>query len=200
VSGSKSWAEAKKAHRNTVLSTTITLRGDLVDEVDRLEEEMVEAAKVDKTENREPEAPRIAERIQDIEREAAESEVEFTFRGLGRGQFAKLIADHPPRADGERDLFEATDLPYNAETFPPALMAMCCISPAELAGDLGNGKIDEQVLGEWREIHDEWNAGQVTDLWRTCLATNTGVGTTPKSRAASALLALRNSENNSPTA
>jgi hypothetical protein len=184
VSGGKSWSEAKKAHRRTRLSVTATLRGDLVDEVDRLEEEMRAAAEVDKAENRDAVAPRIAERIQDLQAEAAESEVVFTFEGLGRGAWAKLIASHPPRTDDEQDSYGGTKLPYNPETFPPALMAACCVEPAELRGD----------LDEWREIHDEWNAGQVANLWQTCLAANTGVGITPNSRAASELLARRASE------
>lgn len=190
MSGGKSWAEAKKAHRNTRLSVTVTLRGDLVDEVDRLEAEMRAAAEQDEAENRDPQAPRIAERIQDLQAEAAESEVTFTFQGLGRGTWAKLIADHPPRTDHESDGYGGEKLPYNPETFPPALLAACCVEPPDLAGD----------LDEWREIHEEWNAGQIANVWDACLASNTGVAPTPKSRAASELLARRASESNSPTA
>lgn len=186
----KSWSEAKKAHRNTRLSVTVTLRGDLVDEVDRLEAEMAEAAKVDATENRDPVALRIAERIQDLEREAAESEVTFTFEGLGRGQMAKLTAAHPPRTDDEGDVFGAEKLPWNPETFPPALLAASCVEPAELAGN----------VEEWTEIHTEWNTGQVANLWGCCLQANNGVGITPKSRAAYDVLARRSSGNNSDTA
>lgn len=179
-----SWADLKKQHRNTRQSTRVTLRGDLLDEVERLEADMRREAEIDKWQNRDPVALQIAKAIQVLEEQARESEVEFTFEALGRGEYAKLIAAHRPTA-AQKELY-GEYLEWNADTFPPALLAASCAEPAELAGN----------LAEWTEIHTTWSNGQVTRIWNTCVLANAGVADTPKSLEASEALRERGSGRN----
>lgn len=170
------WAVLKKAHRNTVQSTKVTLRGDLLDEVGRLEEDMRRETAKDEWENRTPVGPQIAQRIRALEEEARESEVTFSFEGLGRGDYARLISQHKATPEQETEL--AQELMWNPETFPPALMAASCLEPAELRGN----------VAEFTEINDTWSVGQVTRLWACCLNANSLVADSPKSDLASAAL------------
>jgi hypothetical protein len=167
----------------------ITLRGDLLNEVERLEEQMQRESEVDEWENRTPVAPQIAKQIKALETEARESEVEFVFEGLGQGAFAKLQAAHPATAKNKRDL-GIEELQWDPEAFPPALLAASCLEPEELKGN----------LPEWTDIHQGWSSGQVMRLWSACLTANSVVAETPKSERASEILRLLGSENSSTTA
>jgi hypothetical protein len=183
------WAQLKNMHANARQTVMLCVRGDLVDEISRLEELMRREDEADQNLNRHPVAPQIARQIQALEAEAREAEAEFTFQGLGQGQFAKLQAAHPATAENKKTL-GTDDLEWNPDTFPPALMAASCIAPPELAGN----------VEEWTEIHQNWSNGQVLRLWATCMAANAMGADTPKSRHASDLLRRLDSANNSTTA
>ena len=183
------WAQRKKDHRNTVRSATVPLRGDLLDEVDRLEDELVRAEEADARLNRHPVAPSIADRILALEEEARQSEVRFSFEGVGRGRYARLASEHPA-TDEQKEELDGVELEWNPETFPPALLAESCVEPAELRGD----------VQEWTEIHENWSVGQVNRLWQACSIANAGVAESPNSQLASVALRRRNSATSSPTA
>jgi len=187
-----SWAELKKTRRNTVRSVRMTLRGDLLDEVALLEEQMRREAEIDERENRTPVAPGIARKIQELEAEARKSEVLFKFEGRGSGEYALMQAQHPATPEVKKRLGIAADaeLEFSPETFPPALMAASCLEPAELAGN----------VEEWTEIHQTWSNGQVMRLWATCMAANAMVSDSPKSDRASEILRQVASESSSTTA
>lgn len=182
--GSQSWQARKKRHSTPIVSVSVSLRGDLVDQLEVLEEELRQVRKDDAMSNREPEAPAIARKIQEIESEAHEDEVLFKFKALGRGPFARLMAEHPPTAEQQAAAGSDIHLPYNVDTYPPALYAASCIEPVELAGN----------LEEWTEIHEEWSVGQNSNLWRACNAANAGVAEIPKSVAASVVLQQNSSD------
>jgi hypothetical protein len=181
-----SWAQLKKLRRNTVKSVRLTLRGDLLDEVELLEEHLRREQEKDEWENREPVAPKIAAQIQELEAEARESETVFKFEGLGQGEFAVLQAAHPATEEVRKKLGlpEDQSLEWNPETFPPALMAASCIEPLELKGN----------VEEWTEIQQTWSNGQVNRLWGACLSANMMVAETPKSARASEITLRRNSK------
>jgi hypothetical protein len=184
-----SWAAIKKLHSNARQSVTLCVRGDLVDEIAKLEQQMAREDEDDQRVNRHAVAPQIARQIQELEAVAREAEVTFTFQGLGQGRFAKLQAQHPATAENKQQL-GTDELEWNPETFPPALMAASCIAPAELAGN----------DAEWLEIHQSWSNGQVLRLWATCMAANAMGADTPKSQRASEILQRLGSANSSTTA
>ena len=187
--GALPWAVLKKARRNTVKSVRVTMRGDLVDEVERLEEDMRREEEIDKWENRLPVAPQIARKIRELEDEARDSEVEFIFEGLGRGEFAKLQAAHPA-TDASKTELGTQELEWDPHTFPPALMAATCIAPGELRGN----------LEEWTDIHENWATGQAMRIWMACISANTAVADSPKSDLASEVLRRLGSGSSSTTA
>lgn len=175
-----SWAQLKARHVNTRVSVRIAMAADLVDEVDQLEVELERAKQVDKWSNDMDTAPAIAERIQALEAEIRATEVTFTFEALSRVAHHKLVALHPPTAEQLKLVADEPELtvPWNPDTFPPAMMAASCVAPAELAGN----------VTEWADIHDNWSTGPVMKLWKACNTANAGVVEAPKSAAASAVL------------
>ena len=171
-----SWALLKGQHSNLVRSVPVVMRADLLDQIDRLEAELIEIRQEDERVNRVALAPHIAEQIRELEKQALASEVRFAFRGLGRGEFARIQAAHPATDEIKAEFGENTDI--NPRTWPPALMAASCIEPPELAGN----------LAEWVQIHEEWSDGQVMRIWATCMGANAGVAGPPKSAIASEVL------------
>jgi len=178
------WAEARGQMVQALESCTIPSRADLVDRHEQLADALRVARAGDEEHNRDPLAPAIAEQIRDLEQQIAASEWRFTFRGIGRRPYRRLVAEHPPRPDQVAAAKEAGLVAeFDDETFPPALMAAAAASVTIVA-------TGEQVEGvDWEEIWADWSIGQTTRLWRTCLVANTGVADVPKSAAASAVLA-----------
>lgn len=182
----RSWANIKAAHQRTHVSTTVALAAAAADEYDRLEEELPAVRHADAQENRDALAPGIARRLEDLAEELRASQVTFTFRGLGRAAYRRLLIEHPATQDqtdsaGE---FGLGALEYNVETFPPALLKACCVGLMDADGDVIDvGEID------WADVWDTWSHGQTQRLWRTCVAANTAVADVPKPVAGSATTA-----------
>lgn len=180
----QSWQELKSKHTNTRTSVRIPWDGAAADEAARLAADLPRVQEDDARENRDPQAPELARRIDELERRAKDSEVTFSFEGIGRRQYQMLIEAHP--ATPEQNETAGQRLSYNPDTFPPALMAASCVEPAELRDN----------LPEWEEIHDEWSTGQNACLWHAVVQANARVNEAPKSRLASTILAMNASEQN----
>lgn len=87
--------------------------------------------------------------------------VTLRFRSIGRKNYDRLVADHPP-TDKQVEEHQAQfgqPAPYNADTFPPALIAASCIEP-------------KLTLTEVEQLFDEWNAAELTELFATAVAVN----------------------------
>lgn len=179
-----SWAQLKSQYRPSVQSTQVTLRADLLDQVQRLEREMLAVRVEDEQTNRVAQAPAIAERIRELEAQARASEVTFAFQAMGRGAFAELQAAHPPTKEQKAEFGEEVE--FNPVTFPPQLLAATCIEPPDLAGN----------LAEWTNIHQNWSEGQVMRIWTTCINANAMVAHSPKSAMASEVLRQASSGSN----
>lgn len=189
----RSWADVKAARSNTRVTVRIAYDSRAADDAERLDAELARVRDEDERHNRLPQAPALAERIQQLEQQVRDSEVEFTFEGLGRRKYQLLMEAHP--ATEAQEAMAETKLAYNLATFPPALMAACCVEPAELHSgvDEQGNLLDEKALAEWVEIHDEWSPGQVGRLWRACQQANGGAVEPPKSHLASVILATNDS-------
>lgn len=87
--------------------------------------------------------------------------VEMRFRALGRKRYDELVRAHPPKdiAGEDGKVKKSTD-PYEYETFAPALVAACCVEP-------------EMTVEQATELFEEWNAGEVMELWVAALSVNT---------------------------
>lgn len=171
----------------TVKSVRISLRGDLVHEIEQLQEVLQAERMRDEVENRVPVAPKIAKRIVELTDQATAAEVEFTFRSIGRRAWRDLVAEHPP---AEEEKKQGAD--FNTETFPAAAMAAACVTPAGASLEKFEQLRDGDVIGD-----RQWN-----DLWATVHAANTGGSGIPLSAAAFAMARgiTENSESRGTTA
>lgn len=154
-------AKAKTARVRLVLD------GDLLDRQLQLNEQLAAA------EDDSDAALAVAREIVELEAEIDEAGVEFVFRGMGRGRWRKLLAEHPP-TDEQKTL----GAEFDVDTFPFHAMAACLVEPALTVDDL-------QALEE--DALDEVSFGQ---LWAACLKACLGSGANhPSSAAARRLLA-----------
>lgn len=147
----------------------ILLDGELVNRIDALEIELATAMVEDQRENRPPNAPVVAARLQVAEAERDASEIELEFVGLGRGRWELLKTEHPVPED------LAGLVEWNPDTFPPAAVRACCTNleaqfDPELLADLGLESIDE--VPDW--LANELDVAQWSTVWRTVLAANLG--------------------------
>ena len=77
---------------------------------------------------------------------------DIRIRALPRKQYRELLETHPP-ADSD----EKAD--WDAETFPPALIAASCVDP-------------ELTLEQAQQIWDEWEAAEAGPLFLACWGLN----------------------------
>lgn len=152
----KSVADVLKKASRATKSVSICLAGDLVAEYEELTAELERITMAAPTTDRlsggvksDPQAVKVAKRIQELEAEMAESTVAFRFRALPAKQWSDLIAKHP---DPKKERL------VNQETFVPAAIAACCVDPegmddpeqaAELFDTLSAGQQDELFEGAW---------------------------------------------------
>jgi hypothetical protein len=87
----------------------------------------------------------------------------FTFQGLGRLAFARLLAEYPPPGDQTADAKQAgRDAPeYDLERFPAALLAASCAAPALTIADF-----------EGLYSDPAWNADELGSLFAAALSVN----------------------------
>ena len=160
------------------VSVSICVRGDLVAEHDRLDGELRRVRDEDDSENRLPRAPQVAQKIRDLEDQIRDAEVEFTFRGVGRRVLTDLETAHPATAEQQDAQEDGSKLSWNPQTYPPALVAASCVTPAGI------------TPARAEHAFETWSAGQWSKLWRACLAANFGSADPgPKSVLASVILA-----------
>lgn len=80
----------------------------------------------------------------------------FTMRAIGSKAYDVLVAVHPPTADQKKD-----QMTYNPDTFGPALIAACSVSPS-------------LTPNEAKELwdSDEWSRGEVMALFSAAVEVN----------------------------
>ncbi len=93
--------------------------------------------------------------------------VRFSFRSIGRKAYEKLREEHPPTEEQQKQAreeglsvglsAEMSRLQWNADTFPPALVAAASYEP----------KISEEEAWELFHISDDWNQAELTALFVT---------------------------------
>lgn len=98
------------------------------------------------------ERKRIAEEIHLVEEMMSESTYDFTFRSISPKRYSDLVAKHPDKTGKTM---------WNPFTFPPALIAACCISP--------EGMDDPERL---QELLDKLSAAQQQELLQAAWAVN----------------------------
>ncbi len=98
--------------------------------------------------------------------------VTFTFRSIGRVAMRDLLDAHKPTPDQRRELREAqklvgipshrrAELPFNSDTYPPALIAACCVSPA---------MTEDEATELWES--EAWGEGELMSLFEAAQLVN----------------------------
>lgn len=163
----RSAAEVLAMAKAKTARVSLCLDGDLYDEHQQLEQQLLEAEKADDG-SLAGNVGDLAERIVELEEQMKAAEVEFVFKGMGRGKWRKLLADFPPSEDEAKQGAE-----FSIDEFPFEAMAACLTEPVMTAGQLK--ELNESALSEV----------QFSMIWGACLAANVGSGATrPESVAA----------------
>lgn len=159
--------------QRTKTRTTVYLDADADLEIERLDEAL-EDAKVHDAQTNEPDtAPAIARQIIELKEQSKDCEVEFVFAGLGHRQYTDLQRAHQPSEEQKSKAKEIGQrASWNEDTFPPALLAASCVSPAGTD------------VAWWLDKYENWTFGQMTRLFRVCLGAQVGVLEPPKALAA----------------
>ncbi len=151
----------KKRAKPRQRTVKICLDGDLSNEWGRLADAYDAAVRADARENRLPEAPALAEQMDEL-RDRMEAETEpFTFRQIGYQAWTDLMVESPPT-----DVQIERKLDHDPVTFQPKAVAASLIAPA-------------LEPGEFAELLPDLTAGQFARLWDACVAVNTGDNRVP---------------------
>jgi hypothetical protein len=105
------------------ITVPVCLAGDVAGELENLEAELGQLGEWKPTSLGEVNpAYELQERLEQARQRAREASVEFRFRALGHRGYSNLIAAHPA-PEGSKE-------PYDAGTFLPALLSVCCVEPS----------------------------------------------------------------------
>ena len=118
----------------------------------------------------------LAQKVNDLEEQMKESTVEFLIRGLKRGDWNELVAEHAPR-DGH-----ALDKSYgfNFDTLMAAAIPKCITSVENHAGK----PLEFDVDAEWEPLAEDMTDSQYEDFAMAVLRVNRGRNEVPFSLSA----------------
>lgn len=105
---------------------------------------------------------RAEDEYQSARAAADEESVSFKFRSIGRAAFEELMLRHLPTRDQKEQARKAgAQATYNADTFPPALIAATCVEP-------------ELQVHEAEELWKDpsWNQAELLELFLAALDVN----------------------------
>lgn len=126
-----------------VIEVPVCTAGDLVTRHATLMAELTETAKASGSVGGNPEATRILDEIDKVEAEQEAETRVVSVRSIGRGAWADVLKDHPPRPQDK-------GYDHNTDTFPVAAVAAATGVPVEAVGRLA----EELPPGEWRKLWD----------------------------------------------
>jgi hypothetical protein len=176
-------------------STWICLRPDLLDEWERLDEELTETRQANAarpgrmTDKANPDEVKIAERIQAIEAEIEETQLRVTFRAMPKDEWQALCESHPPRKELTTDLYAG----YNVDATEDSAVRECMIDPVFADCPIvAKGEPCAHIdCGSWQAFVKVLNPGEWNELRATVRSVNRGVTEAPKSRRAASVLSSR---------
>lgn len=111
--------------------------------------------------------------LQEVMDDTADQRVEFVFQAIGRQEYEGMVQgeEFRPTKEQQRELKERLRylefspderLPYNPDTFPPALIHRCMVSPQSTL---------EDVNEMWNS--DNWSQGEMVTILSACQQINT---------------------------
>ena len=162
-------ADIKKKKKAVMKTVAIQVDGEVANSIAALRALLTAARDSDRISNDTDKAPAIQKQIDKMVETSQDTLVVFTFKSVGRFEYDKLVAAHPPTKEQKADGAE-----FNADTFPPALLSAACSDP-------------EISLEEATEMFDDpdWNNAELRALFFGALEVNTETGEIPLSRSGS---------------
>jgi hypothetical protein len=159
--------------RPVIRSVSIFLDSEVAEEINRaqvklaaVEEKLAEARGDVALQKRREDAQGELERLQDRAVEEGDV-VSFSFRSIGRKAYDRLVDEHPATDEQQKEARERgleaglaptlSRLSWNADTFPPALVAAASVDP----------KITHEEAYELFHVSEDWNAAELTALFVT---------------------------------
>lgn len=118
----------------------------------------------------------LAQKVVDLEAEMAASTVSFLVRGLPRGKWSDMVAEHSPRPEN------ATDKAYgfNVESLMMKALPVSIIGAENSAGE----PLDFDPVKEWDALADDMTNSQYEDFVLAVLRVNAGRNDVPFSLSA----------------
>ncbi len=165
----KMLAEAKLPEKTVELC----LRGDLVAEHERTEQALNVESQRNTNSLEGGRIGELAEKLVALEEQMREHTYTFLIRALPRRDFRQLLADHPPRQDGEGELDKRdATVGLNTATFFDAMIRACLVDP----------ELDDET---WTELENKLSDRQYESLSDAAWAVNQADVSIPFSPAAS---------------
>lgn len=173
--------EAMAAATKLRVTETLVLDGALDAEWTRLQIELGEASRVVLAGGSEPGAsladprPRVtavAQQMEEIREQVADSEVTFVFEALDWQDRAALQTEHPPRPGVRLDELRG----YNADTYDMALIRVCCV---QVTSSTDEGSEVPEAL--WDTFLPKLSSGQFQKLRAAANEANEGSPQVPPS-------------------
>lgn len=107
----------------------------------------------------------LRDRVEELRNEIKSTATPFVFEAIGHNRYDKLIKAHPPSSEQiEAAKKENTEIGFNPETFPFALIDASCVEPAFEPGELATWLEDDE--------DGEWNQAEINDLFNGAMAVN----------------------------
>lgn len=161
----------RSSKKPNIKVVSIVLDPDLADELSEAQERLgrakilLEAAPKERGRYEEFEDAEAALEKVRARAEEAGAIAEIKVRGMGRHNYDRLQADHPPseeqRKKHKRENPEQPPLEWNPDTFPVALIAACAVEPTMTV---------EQVQEIWDS--EDWNLAECMTLLMACIEVN----------------------------
>ncbi len=159
-------AEIMAKKKAVTKQVAIQLDGELADRIADLRKLHLAARDSDRLSNEPDKAPAIMAQIEALVEESKDTEVIFTFKSIGRFAYDELVTSHPPTKEQKKDGAE-----FNADTFPPALVAASCVDPSMSLED-----------ATAMFSSPDWNGAELRRIFFGALEVNTETGDIPLSR------------------
>lgn len=118
----------------------------------------------------------LAQKVSDIEERMKESTVEFLVRGLKRGDWNEMVAEHAPREGNALD----KSYGFNVEALMVAAIPKCITGVENRSGE----PLDFDVAAEWEALADDMTDSQYEDFVLAVLRVNKGRNEVPFSLSA----------------
>lgn len=182
------WDEIRAVRQPRTSSVWVPLDNDLLAQIAALERAVTTAEKIDETEHRIPEAPKLRDRLDALRSQAEAAAVQFSFAEIPRRRFRAIVDACPPADPAWR---------WDEDRFAPLLLAATCAAP-ELTSGITRADLVErlvpgvayddiaELIAPAVELWDDWSEAACYMLYGVAHEVNAQAATVPFSVTATA--------------